>query len=94
MFTLEPEAEDASIIRIRLALSGGELRRMELIDQLGQTTLLTFREVRREPEIPADTFTFTPPAGVDFDDRARVTGGWTPIQGTFQDWRANTRRGG
>ena len=68
MFTLEPEAEDASIIRIRLAFSGGELRRMELIDQFGQTTLLTFREVRREPEIPVDAFTFTPPAGVDVDD--------------------------
>ena len=41
---------------------------MELVDQFGQTTLLTFREVRREPAIPADAFTFTPPAGVDVID--------------------------
>ena len=68
VFALEPKAEDASITRIRLAFAGGELRRMELIDQFGQTTLLTFREVRREPEIPVDAFTFRLPAGVDVID--------------------------
>ena len=68
VFALEPKDEDASFTRIRLAFAGGELRRMELIDQFGQTTLLTFREVRREPAIPADAFTFTPPAGVDVID--------------------------
>ena len=68
VFALEPKAEDASFTRIRLAFTGGELRRMELVDQFGQTTLLTFREVRRQPDIPADAFTFTPPAGVDVID--------------------------
>ncbi|MDD9983040.1 MAG: outer membrane lipoprotein chaperone LolA [Gammaproteobacteria bacterium] len=68
VFALEPKAEDATFSRIRLAFAGGELRRMELVDQFGQTTLLTFREVRREPAIPADAFTFTPPAGVDVID--------------------------
>ena len=68
VFALEPKTEDASFTRIRLAFAGGELLRMELVDQFGQTTLLTFREVRREPAIPADAFTFTPPAGVDVID--------------------------
>ena len=68
VFALEPKAEDASFTRIRLAFTGGELRRMELVDQFGQTTLLTFREVRRQLDIPADAFTFTPPAGVDVID--------------------------
>ena len=68
VFALEPKTEDASFTRIRLAFAGGELRRMELIDQFGQTTLLTFREVRREPAIPDDAFTFKPPAGVDVID--------------------------
>ena len=68
VFALEPKAEDASFTRIRLAFTGGELRRMELVDQFGQTTLLTFHEVRRQPDIPASAFTFTPPAGVDVVD--------------------------
>ena len=68
VFTLEPRAEDASFTRIRLAFAGGELRRMELDDQFGQTTLLTFHDIRRRPDLPADAFTFTPPAGVDVID--------------------------
>ena len=65
VFVLEPEAEDASFTRFRLAFAGGELRRMKLVDQFGQTTLLTFHDIWRRPELPADAFTFTPPAGVD-----------------------------
>ena len=49
VFALEPKSEDASFTRIRLAFAGGELRRMELVDQFGQTTLLTFRGPRRQP---------------------------------------------
>ena len=68
VFALEPKAEDASFTRIRLAFADGELRRMELVDQFGQTTLLTFHDIRRRPELPADAFTFTPPDGVDVVD--------------------------
>ena len=67
-FSLEPKAEDASFTRIRLAFAGGELRRMELVDQFGQTTLLRFHDIRRDAAIPASAFTFTPPAGVDVID--------------------------
>ena len=67
-FSLEPKAEDASFTRIRLAFAGGELRRMELADQFGQTTVLRFHDIRREAAIPAGAFTFTPPPGVDVVD--------------------------
>ena len=67
-FSLEPKAEEASFTRIRLAFAGGELRRMELVDQFGQTTLLRFHDIRREAAIPAGAFTFTPPPGVDVVD--------------------------
>ena len=67
-FSLEPKAEDASFTRIRLAFAGGELRRMELLDQFGQTTLIRFHDIRREAAIPAGAFSFTPPAGVDVID--------------------------
>ena len=68
VFTLEPRVEDASFVRIRLAFIGGELRRMELVDQFAQTTLIVFNDIRRQPSIPAGAFTFTPPAGVDVID--------------------------
>ena len=71
-FDLEPKAAgDAPFARIRLAFAGGELRRMELVDQFGQTTLLGFGDIRRHPPIPAGAFTFTPPAGVDVIDAGR-----------------------
>ena len=68
VFVLEPKREDAVFTRIGLAFIGGELLRMELLDQFGQTSLIKFDDVRRHPAIPDDAFTFTPPAGVDVID--------------------------
>lgn len=64
-FGVEPKAEDASFVRIRLGFAGAELRRMELLDRFGQTTRLDFDDFRRNPAIPAGAFTFVPPEGVD-----------------------------
>ena len=38
---------------------------MELYDQLGQVTVIRFNRFERNPRLPADSFTFTPPQGVD-----------------------------
>ena len=38
---------------------------MELTDAFGQTTELTFSDVRRNPKLAADAFQFTPPKGAD-----------------------------
>ena len=78
VFVLEPRAEDAPFTLIRLAFAGGELRRMELLDQFGQTTLITFTDVRRQPSVPPGAFTFTPPAGADVIEAGRRDGaaGW------------------
>ena len=70
-FALEPRVEDAPFTLIRLAFAGGELRRMELVDQFGQTTLITFTDIRRQPAVPAGAFTFTLPAGADVIDAGR-----------------------
>lgn len=67
-FGLEPKAEDASFTRVRIGFAGGELRRMELVDRFGQTTLLGFDGIAREPVVPANAFTFTPPDGTDVVD--------------------------
>ena len=71
VFDLEPKVEDAPFTRIGLAFVDGELRRMELVDQFGQTTLMKFHGIRRQPELPAGAFTFIPPAGVDVIDADR-----------------------
>ena len=48
-----------------LGFAGSDLRAMELHDSFGQTTLIHFSRMERNPVLPAATFKFTPPAGVD-----------------------------
>ena len=71
VFALEPKVEDAPFTRIGLAFIGGDLRRMELVDQFGQTSLIQFTDIRRRPDIPVGAFTFTVPEGVDVIDADR-----------------------
>jgi outer membrane lipoprotein carrier protein len=56
----EPEFEYAE-----LGFSAATLDRMLFKDQLGNTTEIRFSDWKRNPSIPADTFKFTPPKGVD-----------------------------
>jgi outer membrane lipoprotein carrier protein len=61
----KPRARDTSFEIIRLGFSGANLAAMELHDTFGQTTTLRFREIERNPVLPADLFRFTPPPGAD-----------------------------
>ncbi len=56
----EPDFEYAE-----LGFDAGGLARMRFLDPLGNTTEIRFSNWQRNPRLPADTFTFTPPAGVD-----------------------------
>ena len=58
-------ADDAAFQSARLGLGQDGLARMEIIDALGQRTRIAFSGWKRNPAFPADTFTYTPPAGVD-----------------------------
>jgi len=60
-----PKAADSQFKRIRLGFADDLPRKMQLTDAFGQTTDLTFSDVRRNPKLPADTFQFTPPKGAD-----------------------------
>lgn len=62
---LRPRKRESNFEAIRLALEKDVVRAMEMHDALGQTTRLYFHEVRRNPDIPAKRFSFTPPKGVD-----------------------------
>lgn len=60
-----PKANDSGFERVRLGFSGSDLKAMELLDSFGQTTLVRFSRLEKNPALPASTFRFTPPVGAD-----------------------------
>lgn len=60
-----PKAKDTSFERIRMGFSSSTLAVMELKDSFGQTTVIRFANLQRNPRIAANTFKFTPPKGAD-----------------------------
>ncbi len=61
----KPRDKDAGFERIRLGMSVSGIEAMELVDNFGQTTLLRFTKLVRNPQIDPETFRFTPPKGAD-----------------------------
>lgn len=70
---LEPKREDTDFKWVRLGFVGQELRHMQLADKLGQTTLLQFTDVERNPLLDPSRFTFSVPPGADVIGRASNT---------------------
>ncbi len=62
---LTPRAADPPYRHVDLGFTGNQLVRLVLIDALGQRNEIRFGPWQRNPELPADTFAFTPPLGVD-----------------------------
>lgn len=62
---VRPRSADAEFREARLGFSGGELRRMEIEDRLGQRASLSFEGIRRNVPVDAAELRFTPPPGVD-----------------------------
>ncbi len=67
---LTPRSEDGDFRELRVGIVAGELRRMTLLDRLGQVTQLEFERVERNPRFGKSTFSFTPPPGVDVVGRS------------------------
>ena len=61
----KPREKEAGFELVRLGLSTGGVEAMELVDHFGQTTVLRFSGVVRNPQIDPATFRFTPPKGAD-----------------------------
>ena len=61
----KPREREAGLERIRLGMSVAGVEAMELVDHFGQTTVLRFASIERNPQIEAGTFRFTPPRGAD-----------------------------
>jgi outer membrane lipoprotein carrier protein len=60
-----PKAPDSQFKKIRLGFVDELPRTMVLTDAFGQTTTLTFSDVKRNPKLDPALFTFTPPKGAD-----------------------------
>jgi outer membrane lipoprotein carrier protein len=62
----KPKARESTFEWVRLGFSReGILKAMELHDNFGQTTLLAFSRLERNPRISPELFKFSPPEGAD-----------------------------
>ncbi|MGB5850978.1 MAG: outer membrane lipoprotein chaperone LolA [Rhodanobacter sp.] len=62
---LTSTSKDAQFAWVDLGFDASGLARMTFRDQLGSTTEIRFSRWQRNPVLPPDTFTFTPPEGAD-----------------------------
>ncbi|HKW37651.1 MAG TPA: outer membrane lipoprotein chaperone LolA [Burkholderiales bacterium] len=60
-----PRGKESSFERIRMGFDTSGLRAMELVDTFGQTTVLRFNSLERNPDLGPGLFRFSPPKGVD-----------------------------
>jgi len=60
-----PREKESTFERIRIGFGPSGLERMELTDAFGQTTLLRFTGLQRNPRVDPALFRFTPPKGAD-----------------------------
>ena len=61
----KPRERESGFERVRLGMSASGVEAMELLDYFGQTTVLRFSNIVRNPQFDAGAFRFTPPKGVD-----------------------------
>lgn len=60
-----PKNPDGGFDTIRMGFNGDLLDVMELRDHFGQTTVIRFPDMERNPKLDPAQFTFTPPPGAD-----------------------------
>jgi outer membrane lipoprotein carrier protein len=60
-----PREKDGSFDHVLLGFKGEQLAEMELHDTFGQTTVIEFSNVERNPRISPKAFSFVPPRGAD-----------------------------
>lgn len=64
-----PKAKDGPLQSVRVGFKAGaataSLAALEILDNFGQLSVLTFGHVEVNPSLPASTFVFKPPVGAD-----------------------------
>jgi len=61
----KPKEREAGFDRVRMGFDAHGIRAMELLDHSGQTTLLRFTNLARNPKVDPSEFRFQPPKGAD-----------------------------
>ena len=61
----KPKEREAGFERVRMGFGAEGIQAMELVDHFGQTTVLRFSKLVRNPKVDAQEFRFTPPKGAD-----------------------------
>ena len=60
-----PRDKEGNFERIRMGFGASGLQVMELVDGFGQTTVLKFNSLERNPKLDPALFRFSPPKGAD-----------------------------
>ena len=63
--TATPKARDGQLQSVRVGFNGSMLAALEIQDNFGQHSLISFSKIELNPALGADAFQFKPPAGVD-----------------------------
>lgn len=64
-FNLKTKTDKENFQRIQLIFTNDQLTALELYDQLGQVTYVTFSNIKMNQNVSATLFQFKPPKGVD-----------------------------
>ncbi len=65
-----PKSRDSGFTDVHIGFSDGKLQLLEMKDSFGQTTRMTFDNIKENIDIPEEIFTFIPPPGVDVIEEA------------------------
>lgn len=60
-----PKAKDGQLQNVRVGFREGQLAVLEILDGFGQRSSIRFANLQANPQLPASTFQFKPPAGAD-----------------------------
>ena len=60
-----PKAKEGQLQNVRVGFRDGQLAVLEILDSFGQRSTLRFAKLQANPQLPAATFQFKPPAGAD-----------------------------
>jgi outer membrane lipoprotein carrier protein len=71
VINLAPKRADTDFKRVQMALKGAQLVAMSLTDKLGQSTVLDFKQFKRNALVSESLFKFTPPKNADVIDNSQ-----------------------
>ena len=67
--SLQPKASNGGFAEVQLGFQNDTLRLIQLLDHVDQITRIVLSHVEENPQIPANQFHFTVPAGVDLIEK-------------------------